>query len=513
MTANGNSMNPADIQMDAASLLDHCRRRGINLHVKNDELSYRAAKGSMTEEIMAAIRIRKNDVMEHLARLDGPRFRVTATSANRAPLFNRFLWKDYSNRLMDVSGANTPHIVKRCAGEMLTDALLKSIEILLEHHDVLNSSIEIAEGNLYLVRNTPKTVAFHEVMVAAGMDIERESEGYRIANDLVWKEYDLDNGPLYRVFIIRLSAVEYILGVALHHAIGDLISIGVMFHELLSIYSSVVNGTALLVSPPRLRYMDYLASMEAWSAGAACDEYIRYWKYKLQSTPVPDLRPEGKRSLNTALSGSTAETKLRLDASASRGLKKIAVQLKTTLFVVLLSIYKIAIRRMTRQDEPVVVALHAGRPDAGFQNAIGDFAMEVAYKTCLAGNPDLSEVVRRVTLVMNEAHLHQPVPLDWVRLALAEEGISFYAPGINFISGHASYVHNSLEPRQLSFTPPGAKHGCHGFQVSCAMELRDGSSDIDGSMMYRNDLYDESVMHAFTNCFMETVSDVVRNTE
>jgi len=459
-------------------------------------------------------RLRANDVAVNGNSIDRfpneSSFRITASSADRAPLFNRFLWKDYSNRIMDVSGANATHIVMRCTGEILTDALLRSVKFLVERHDVLNSHIETVDGNLYLACNAQISVAFRETTIAGETVQDSEDAAYRIANDLVWEEYDLDNGPLYRVFLIRLSAVEYILGVALHHAIGDLISIGIMFQELFSIYCSVVSGTALRVTPIRLRYMDYLASMESWSVSAACEEHLRYWKYKLKSTPVTDLLPDGKRPLNGKVSESIAEMKLLLDAETSSDLKKIAGQFKTTLFVVLLAIYKIALWRMTGQDELVVVALHAGRLSAGFQNAIGNFALEVAYKTCLTGNPDFTEVVGRIMRAMNEAESHQPVPLDWVRRALSEEGISFCAPGINFISGVTGHAENPLEPRRLIFTPPGVKHGCHGFQVSCAMEFRDICGVIDGSMVYTNGLYDEATIHAFVDCFIHTVSDVIR---
>ena len=458
---------------------------------------------------MSDIGTRNSGILHHPAHAKEPRFRITAASADRAPLFNRFLWKDYANRIMDVSSANAPHIVRCCTGEMLTDALLKSIELMLERHDVLNSSIEKSGGNLYLVRRAKKPAAFREVVITGTAAGERENEAYRIANDMVWEECDLDNGQLYRVFLIRISAVEYILGVVLHHAIGDMISIGIMFQELFSIYGSIVSGTALRVPPMRLRYMDYLASMESWYASSACEEYIRRCMYKLKSTPVTGLSPEGKCTCNGTISESTEEMKLLLDAATTRNLKKIAVQLKTTLFTILLAIYNIALCRMTGQEEPVVVALHAGRLNAGFQNAIGNFTLEAAYKTCLAGNPDFPEIVGRVTRAINEANSQQPVPLDWVRRALSREKISFCAPGINFISCDAAQTRNPLEPGQLNFTPPGVRHGCHGFPVSCAVEFHDTDGVIKGSMVYRNDLYDESTIRAFINCFIQTASDVV----
>ena len=506
-------MNPAHIQMDVASLLDYYSGCGIHLHVKDGELGWRASKGAMTEDHLSAIRTRKRDILRHLTSLEKSRFHIAAATVNRAPLFNRFLWKDYSNRIMEAGSANVTHIVKRCTGELLTDSLLRSIDILLERHDVLNSSIDMDDGNLYLVCHARKSAAFREVFVTGKTAGEREAEAYRLANNLVWEEYDLADGPLYRVFLIRISALEYILGVAIHHAIGDLISIGILFQELFSIYGSVMADIPLRLPQNRVRYMDYLASMETWSASSVCMEYVQYWKDKLKSAPVTDLIPDENRHRATTVSESTAETKFQLDTEVSRNLKKIAVHYKTTQFTILLAIYKITIWRMTGYEEPVVVALNAGRLDAGLQNTIGDFAQEVAYKTRLSGNPDFEEVIGRVIRTINEANLHQPVPLDWVRLALANEGILFCAPGMNFISADAGHAQNPWELRQLTFTPPGVRHGCHGFPVSFSMEFRDIGNVIENSTVYRNDLYDELTIQAFLNCFIQATLGFIRSLE
>ena len=503
-------MNLTERQLDIATLMDHYRQCGIYLYVKNSELGYRAAKGTMTPEIIATIRARKSEILQFLTILEDSHFRTVPTSKKRAQLFNRFLWKDYANRIMEVNSANVTRIVKRYKGEMLTDALLQSVNILLDRHDILSSSIEMAEGKLCLVCHEKVSVTFEEFVAKGTKSQQREEDAHRIANDLVWKEYDLDRGPLYRIFLVRFSSTDYILGLALHHAIGDLLSIGILYRDLFSIYHSVVNRTPLRLTTIRLRYMDYLAAMEAWATSAACGEQIRYWKDKLKSTPVTDLLPYRNRSFDEKSTESTAEAKLLLNAETALELKEMAVQLKTTLFTVLIAIYKIALWRMTGQEDVVVVALHAGRLDAGFQNTIGDFALEVAYKTSIMGCPSFSELIGRVIHTMNEANSHQPVPLDWVRCALAEEGIPFFAPGINFMSGGNNNTRNPLEPRPLSFTPPGMRHGCHGFKVSCAIEFRDSNDVIEGSMVYRNDLYEESTIHEFTNCFYQTVSDVIR---
>jgi non-ribosomal peptide synthetase component F len=165
---------------------------------------------------------------------------------------------------------------------------------------------------------------------------------------------------------------------------------------------------------------------------------------------------------------------------------------------------------MTGQEEVVVVALQAGRLNTDFQNIIGNFAMEVAYQTSLTGNPSFAEISERVTNTMNEAHSHQPVPLDWVRKALADDGISFNAPGISILTGSSDEKQDDFRPRSIKIEPPGVRHGCHGFPVSCAMEFIDRETVIEGSMVYRTDVYDEETINKFLDIFKEVVVEAIK---
>ena len=220
--------------MKIESFIINCQQNGIHLYVKNGELNYRAKKGAMTQEIMLEIKDKKPDILEYLNRTkkDESRFQLTSSTKDRALLFNKFLWEDYSNGIMDVSTANAPHIVIRHKGKIQTDSLVKSIQILLERHKVLSSSIEILEGSLYLRQRPKQAPAFQEIVIKEKTNQQCEEKAMQIANDMVWEEYEIEKGPLYRIFLLRLSETDYILGCGLHHTIGDGISIEILFQEI-----------------------------------------------------------------------------------------------------------------------------------------------------------------------------------------------------------------------------------------------------------------------------------------
>jgi len=146
-------------------------------------------------------------------------------------------------------------------------------------------------------------------------------------------------------------------------------------------------------------------------------------------------------------------------------------------------------------------------------NVIGDFAMEIVYKTDLSGNPSFMEITERVSSTMHEAQSHQPVPLDWVRDALLDEGVKFNAPGISILTVSDDEVLGDSNIKKMPIQPPGVRHGCHGYPTSCAVEFRESPNSIVGSMIYRTDVYDELTIKKFLGYFKEVVLDVIKDPE
>lgn len=499
--------------MKIEPFLEDCRERGVHLFLKEGELGYRAQKGAMTQDVLASIKENKEDILHHLKLTDPSRlqFKMLSSLKGRALLPNRFLWKEYSKGIMETTTANVTYSIIRQKGEFYADALEKAVSALLNRHEVLNCAIEKIDGALYLVDRPKQAPSFKEIVVKGETIEQREKEAIAIANELIWKEYNLEEDSLYRIFLIRISPNDFIFGAGLHHAIGDMISIGIFLNEILAFYYAVITSTPPKLLPVKYRYIDYLASLESWATSPGGVEHLNYWKELLRSTPVTSLLSDEHPSVNRSSGGESAEEIIELDSNVTSGINKLAADLKKTLFCVLLAAYKIAIWRMTGQEDPVVISLQTGRLNAGLMNVVGDFAMEIAYKTDLSGNPDFSEIADRVMKTMNEAQSHQPVPLDWVRKALFDEGISFNAPGMSIltVSGDEPPEHSNIN--KVRIQPPGVRHGCHGFPVSCAVEFRESPNSIVGSMIYRTDVYDELTIQKFLDYFKEVVIDVVKD--
>lgn len=487
--------------MEVESFLQHCQERQIHLRMENGELRYRAVKGAMTDAISTELKRHKSKIISYLNDREVANFNSTfqltpASSDERGLLFDRVAWIDYAARRMENAMANIPHIVIRVADSIRVDILVKSIDALLERHDVLSSVIEMSEGNLYLARRAKQKPAFQAFVAEADTPQQREQEAMQIANEWVWKEYDLDSGPLYRVFLIRLSESDHILGVGLHHAIGDGLSIGILFNELLVIYGSLLADVVPPLPVLRMQYMDYLTSMNGWLASAAGKEHLLYWVRHLKSAPVTHLLPSYREPAGPANETMSAEETIAFDSTVSDGLKNAAAKLKTTPFTLLLVAQKVALWRMTAQTELVIVVIKTGRTHRDMQTMIGNFAAEVAYKTSLAGNPTLSEIVDRLNQTIVEAENHQPIPFDLIRQQLSKEGMEFTAPVVGYLPSPPTPAQEAAGPRRLRFPLPAP---LNSFPGTYGIQFRDSPDGIQGTLVYRKDFYQETAILEYLN--------------
>ena len=96
----------------------------------------------MTENIMTFQKESKPEILfnlNHSGRSDSDSH-LSSNFKDRARLFNRFLWKNYSRYEMEIRTNNATHIFLKYRGAINPYAIVKSIDILLDRHKILSSS-------------------------------------------------------------------------------------------------------------------------------------------------------------------------------------------------------------------------------------------------------------------------------------------------------------------------------------------------------------------------------------
>ena len=166
--------------------------------------------------------------------LSRPVSQQTACSPSYAQLRQWFLWRmDPQSSAYHITGALT------LKGSLDTEALRGSFSALISRHETLRTVFrDDGEGGLMQVVQADSNFALHEVDLGHMPKAEREgaieNEVDRLCND----PFDLEQGPLLRVGILRLAEEEYLLVVVMHHIVSDGWSMQLIIDEFAADYSA-----------------------------------------------------------------------------------------------------------------------------------------------------------------------------------------------------------------------------------------------------------------------------------
>jgi len=253
--------------------------------------------------------------------------------------------------------------------ERLEEAFVK----LIKRHEPLRTSFELIDEEI--VQRIHENVEFRIEYYKA----EPDNEGHKDIVRGFIRAFDLAAAPLIRVGVIELSLGRYLLMYDMHHIISDGVSMGILIKEFAELYE----GKEL--PGLRIQYKDYAA----WQIGMKESEVIKkqeaYWLKQYEGEiPVLSLPTDYPRPVIQSFEGDSIS--FVLNAELADGLRKVAKETGTTMYMVLLSGFNILLSKYSGQEDIVVGSPIAGRPHADLTNIIGIFINTLAIRSYPEGN-------------------------------------------------------------------------------------------------------------------------------
>jgi amino acid adenylation domain-containing protein len=338
-----------------------------------------------------------------------PLIPVPRGSSLPASFAQRALW--FHDQLEPGSCAYNLVSAYRLSGGIDIKALEQSVNQIIDRHEVLRTVFEAVDGQPVQTILPAMTIELPVIDLSfAASDPVRESEVRRIAGALAGQPFDLARGPLLRTALLRLANDEYILLLAIHHVVFDGWSMGIFLRELSQIYNNFVTGKPSPMPQLRIQYGDFAAWQRERLQGVNLENHLSYWKNQLERLPTLKL-PSG-RFQPTLDSHSGAREDFVLSKELSAELRRLSDRAGTTLFMVLLAAYKVALHRYTGQTDIAIGTPTAGRNHPGVEGLIGFFLNMLVLRADLSGNPTFRELLERIRKVCVDALAHQDLPFE-----------------------------------------------------------------------------------------------------
>jgi amino acid adenylation domain-containing protein/non-ribosomal peptide synthase protein (TIGR01720 family) len=301
---------------------------------------------------------------------------------------------------------NIPFAI-RIKGNLNPQALRESWQELWLRHPSLRMVCEEVDG-----QGMMKVMEFEDGW--REVDLSQEVSAEEIARQ--WMEqdaaqpFDLEKGPLTRVSFFRISPAESIFYLNLHHIIADGWSLEILVDELFTIYEAKIAEKPVSLPVLPIQYSDYALWQREQMQEKSWERQLSYWKQQLANVPVLQLPTDFPRSHEQTFQGATY--RVTYPTRLVKRLERLSQQHGATLFMTLLAALNILLKRYSGQEDIAVGSPIAGRNVSEVEGLIGLFVNTLVYRTDLSGNPNFTELLKRVREVALGAYTHQDLPFE-----------------------------------------------------------------------------------------------------
>jgi len=326
-------------------------------------------------------------------------------------------------RLAPESSAYNIPFLFRLGSNVETGLLKRSLQRLVDGHPSLRTvfvgegSLEEGEGPRQVVRERQELL-FPEVDLAALTWEELLAHAKAAARE----PFDLEQGPLFRVFQYRWGDRGTFLLVNLHHLIFDGASYDLFLGELFRIYEAEARGESLDLASPR----GTVSAFQAWQAEMLAsprgEALVTYWREALADAPHHlELPTDFPRPRVQTFVGELLES--GIDPTLTKELRQRARELSTNLFSLCLGVFGIVLAHQARQAEVLVGTAVKGRPEGLFDDVIGYFVNLLPVRVRVENNPSLEALAHQVRDSVLDLLEHGDLPLATLvqRLGIAPD--------------------------------------------------------------------------------------------
>lgn len=188
----------------------------------------------------------------------------------------------------------------RIRSEVDTEFMRDAFQKLVDRHPALRTTFHLKNGEPIQRIHPTMPVFFDEEDVQA---LNEEQIRHRLQEE-VESHFDLENGPLMRIYLFKRNHDDYILLFVMHHIVTDIWSQAVLLDELSRLFEH--QGDESVLEPLAADYTDFIEWQDALLNSEEGNKLFVFWSNKLSGElPVLNLPTDRPRPAVQTFKGST----------------------------------------------------------------------------------------------------------------------------------------------------------------------------------------------------------------
>lgn len=295
-------------------------------------------------------------------------------------------------------------------GNLDLGVLEKALTVLIRRHEALRTTFFQKEE---VVRQQIHPAPIGSVL--RYFDFSHHSNSVVIANEFLRTEalqpFDLIEGPLLRVSVLKIADQHHVLAFVLHHIICDGWSIDVIVRELSLLFRAFSEGTTVALATLPIQYRDFAAWQNAQLTQPHTDTARQYWLRQLAGDlPVLELPTDFPRPARQSFKGQTLS--FSLGQELTRQLQALGRGENASVFIVLVAAVKTLLHRYSGQEDIIIGHPVTGREHPDLENQVGFYVNTIVLRDRIEPERSFIDLLRAIKHTTLEAFTHQNYPFD-----------------------------------------------------------------------------------------------------
>lgn len=252
-------------------------------------------------------------------------------------------------------------------GNLDRTALDKGVRMLIQRHEALRSVFSPDGRYMCVLTDLKIEIDHHDISDASESEKKTQTEEY--LDQDAQRSFDLINGPLIRVGLIKLDNETHRLVITTHHIICDGWSYGIILQELGKLYTANTQNTTANLPEP-IAYSAYAEHQRLFSESKDYNKVEQFWldQYEDQ-VPQVNIPTDFPRPNQRTYKGNRIDQALGTELVDQ--LKKAGIKANSSLVVTLMAAFEIFLYEITGQKNLALGLPAAGQSAMGAKHLIG----------------------------------------------------------------------------------------------------------------------------------------------
>ncbi len=390
----------------------------------------------------------------------------------------------------------------RLKGTLDTLALQRSFDALMARHESLRTCVqEQPDGARQVILPDAALPIRLELVDEADLQAQVEAE--------IARPFDLRQGPLLRVTLLRLAEDDHVLVLVQHHIVSDGWSMQVMVEELVNLYAAFSQGQAPQLPDMPIQYADYAVWQRAWMDAGEKVRQLDYWRDLLGGEqPVLELPFDHQRPAQQSHRG--ARLDVSLPAALAADLKALAQREGVTLFMLLLASFQALLHRYSGQQDIRVGVPIANRNRVETERLIGFFVNTQVLKADIDGQTTVAQLLAQVKQRALDAQAHQDLPFEQLVEHLQPERSLSLNPLFQVMFNYQAEGRRGDEPQALAHLRiEGLAWDRRTAHFDLDLDVQEEADGLWASLGYATDLFEASTIERMADHWQNVLQAMV----